>query len=333
MLSALNAFGLFSAFRWRNRDSLIILNYHRFSLDIRSDAVSVSDFKAHLKYVKDNYNVFALSDAISLVRDKSLPRNALVITIDDGYSDAYELAFPILSEFELPATLYCVTNFIDGKGWIWTDLLRYMLSRTSKHEFVLDFGNRSFSFQTTGSRAESLRIADKVNGKLKKLLDSDRKRKLTEFAEVLEVEIPSIPSSDYSPISWGQAREMDNNGLFIESHSVSHPILTRVSPSVLFDELKHSKTTLERELGRRVSHFCYPNGDYNEVVASAARDAGYTSAVTSDFGFNAGEIDTFRLMRVGAAPEFGAFIQNVTGFESFKRRLRSKGNIKQNVST
>src|SRR2546430_6359158 len=36
-------------------------------------------------------------------------------------------------------------------------------------------------------------------------------------------------SSEFSPVTWEQAREMDSNGIEIGSHTVTHPILTQTS--------------------------------------------------------------------------------------------------------
>ncbi len=57
-------------------------------------------------------------------------KNAVVITVDDGYLDFYEIAFPALREAGLPATLFLTTRFVDGDIWLWPDQVRYILEHS-----------------------------------------------------------------------------------------------------------------------------------------------------------------------------------------------------------
>jgi len=81
-----------------------------------------------------------------------------------------------------------------------------------------------------------------------------------------------------------QLRECRNYGIEIGSHTKSHPRLTGLSPERLHDELQGSRQALEERLGVPVRHFCYPYGDCNAAVVSAAADAGYVSGTTTQRG-------------------------------------------------
>jgi peptidoglycan/xylan/chitin deacetylase (PgdA/CDA1 family) len=62
---------------------------------------------------------------------------------------------------------------------------------------------------------------------------------------------------------------------------VEHPILSRISPSELQQELTVSRARIASETGREVSVIAYPNGgadDFSLAVCAAASDAGYTHA-------------------------------------------------------
>src|SRR6185437_10566574 len=80
-----------------------------------------------------HYRVVSLSHLCSLLSSgEPLTRGLAAITIDDGYRDAYELAFPILQKFNFPATLFVVTGFVDQSAWLWTDKVRFLAARASK---------------------------------------------------------------------------------------------------------------------------------------------------------------------------------------------------------
>ena len=96
--------------------------YHYIS-DPPSDAddyrlnlsVSPDVFAAHLAYLQSegytSIDLYHLLD--SLTWGRSLPAKPVVITIDDGYRDAYENAFPLLKEFGFSATFFILTDPID----------------------------------------------------------------------------------------------------------------------------------------------------------------------------------------------------------------------------
>lgn len=78
----------------------------------------------------------------------------------------------------------------------------------------------------------------------------------------------------------GQIREWLRAGHEIGSHTISHPRLTRLSPSELREEVGASKRRLEDEFGVPIRHFCYPYGDYDQRVVEAVVSAGYETACT-----------------------------------------------------
>lgn len=94
-------------------------------------------------------------------------------------------------------------------------------------------------------------------------------------------------------LNWDQIREMSENGGDIQSHSLSHPFLTRRRHEELDDtayatwlkrELMESKKLLEKHTGHTVEFLAYPYGDYDHRLTGPVAKAGYTAALTCDFG-------------------------------------------------
>ncbi|MCL5435638.1 MAG: polysaccharide deacetylase family protein [Patescibacteria group bacterium] len=72
-----------------------------------------------------DYRFFWVQDVPGLLADpKTLPKNAVVLTFDDGYEDFYTDVFPILRLYGVKATLYVVNNFIDRPGYVTTGELK-----------------------------------------------------------------------------------------------------------------------------------------------------------------------------------------------------------------
>jgi hypothetical protein len=140
LLKTIYRLGAFAPFHWATRGKILILTYHRFSREKNPSKISSAEFAAHLEYLGKHNQILSLGDAVdAMLNGKPLPPGATVITIDDGYADAYEIAFPILKKFGFPATLFVITDFLDEKCWLWTDLMRYVLLETKSENLKVEF--------------------------------------------------------------------------------------------------------------------------------------------------------------------------------------------------
>lgn len=99
-------------------------------------------------------------------------------------------------------------------------------------------------------------------------------------------------------LTWDQLRELAGQGWNVQSHSATHPDLRALAPAELQRQLRESRTAIERELGRPVSHLAYPAGLYDQRVVDAAALAGYRTAVTVTYGTRLVRRQLFELPRV-----------------------------------
>jgi peptidoglycan/xylan/chitin deacetylase (PgdA/CDA1 family) len=85
----------------------------KYRLDL---SVTPANFQAHVEYLlAEGYHPITVADLTDyLRRGKTLPPNPIVLTFDDGYVDNYENAFPILKEYQIPATFFVITDFVDN---------------------------------------------------------------------------------------------------------------------------------------------------------------------------------------------------------------------------
>ena len=108
-----------------NHSYLPILCYHSVNEEENQECDPISPFlfEQHLIYIKENFNVLSLSD-LSEELPSSKDRPSLIITFDDGYRDNADVAFELLKKYDLKATIFIVTGFIDkevslvkAEGW------------------------------------------------------------------------------------------------------------------------------------------------------------------------------------------------------------------------
>lgn len=100
-----------------------ILMYHYISTPppdadaIRHDlSVAPGLFEEHLRYLRDaGYASITLGDlTLALQTGYPLPPKPVIITLDDGYRDAYTEAFPLLRRYGFTATFFLITSLIDA---------------------------------------------------------------------------------------------------------------------------------------------------------------------------------------------------------------------------
>lgn len=326
MLNLIRATGAFDLLRAAHRRQGLILTYHRFSEGEENDKTSASAFAEQLDYLSSHYRVVPLTQMVDELNSEqpavSTRKGPAAITIDDGYRDAFEIAYPLLRRRNLPATLYVVSEFVNHRVWIWTDKARYLCANAQPQRTTLQVGGRNLQIEI-GDQASRRREALRLNDLLKTLGDDDKDEALRSAAKALDVQIPELPPEAFKSVTWEQAKELDRNHIEIGSHTMTHPILTNITEHQLHHELLGSRMELEEALHRPVEHFCYPNGDQNRRVHAEVARVGYRVAVTTISGLTRRGDDPLQLNRIHTERDLTHFIQSTSGFEQAKQRLRS----------
>lgn len=88
-----------------------VLMYHSVEESEWKYSVTPDDFRWQIEHLVEHYTVVPLSDIVAFLQgEKTLPLNAIAITIDDGYEDTYTTVFPLLKKHHIPATVFLTTN-------------------------------------------------------------------------------------------------------------------------------------------------------------------------------------------------------------------------------
>lgn len=100
-------------------------------------------------------------------------------------------------------------------------------------------------------------------------------------------------------MNWDQVRDLIAKGMWIGSHSVTHPFLGRLSQLSVQQQITESRAILEARLGIPITTFAYPFGSLSSSVESAVKEAGYKAALWTRFSWRHSTDRLFRLKRVG----------------------------------
>ncbi len=100
-------------------------------------------------------------------------------------------------------------------------------------------------------------------------------------------------------LTWDEVQDMQaEGGVDFQAHTATHPKLVEITPREVQREMTDSKDTLEQKLQKPIRTLCYPYGSFNEAVMDMAGEAGYTQAVTTEFGRVRAADHALRLPRI-----------------------------------
>jgi peptidoglycan/xylan/chitin deacetylase (PgdA/CDA1 family) len=275
-----------------------ILVYHRVNdqADPIFPAVPTKAFAQQMEYAAEHYTVCSLGEAVDRLRSDDVPDQLLSITFDDGYRDNYTHAFPILHRLGLPATIFLATGAIGSGRMLWHDRVLAAL-RDSPAGVLTNFPGPGSRYPLS-TPAERRRALMPVLNFLWSLDDSERSLQVEKLVRRLETDAPA--GSDGLMLSWGEVEAMSRAGIAFAAHTVTHPILSKLLPQQVKQEIRASKEAIEANLKMPVRHFAYPVGrreDFTDEVKRELRDAGFDCAVTTISGSNDSRQDLFELRR------------------------------------
>lgn len=297
--STLHASGAIGAIRQLRRRSIRILMYHRFSPDS-------AKLREQCEHIRDYYKPVSLElIGESLQTGKSLSDNSMAVTVDDGYRDFFLYAYPVFRDFQIPVTVFLVTDFVDGMIWLWSDQLDYIFQHTSAKVVDLPWLGGPTRHLALDTPQQRLQASNRVFDALARVNNDERIKLIETLTQSLEVALPPSLPPELSPLSWAEIKEMAKSGIDFGAHTKTHPILSRLSNSEVREEIEGCKQRIEEELQRPVLHFSYPNGkvaDFNKHIVDTVRNVGYLTAVTSERGLNSQRPDSFLLRRIGVEP-------------------------------
>jgi peptidoglycan/xylan/chitin deacetylase (PgdA/CDA1 family) len=229
----------------------------------------------------------------------------VVVTFDDGYQDNFTVAYPILKKYEIPATIFVTTSFIGTTRTFWWDQVYAILrnARTPVFDNAADLlgiacpTQESFPLTTFTSRVHT---AETIVDLLRTLPQEKRVASLERLQSMLGLKSNATANNSFM-MTWAQLQEMSQNGITIESHTHTHPILSLTDADTAKKEFSTSKRLLEEQLDRAIHGVAYPDGregTYNNATRKIAEAVGFRFGCSTERGRVGPGSDPFSLGRM-----------------------------------
>ncbi|MDX2367613.1 MAG: polysaccharide deacetylase family protein [Colwellia sp.] len=269
------------------KNGLYCFNFHRIgswqetSYDPCVFSCDAENFEQYLLFIKNNFRVISLHEVNNIAENNTPITEALaLITFDDGYSDNYHTAFPLLKSLELPATFFITTSLIDSNIIPWWDEIAWHVRQLANKTIKLTPWHSALTIDKTPSRENIRNVLQQI-----KINPSLIESQLDELRALTPVKISNNEMKSIF-MTWHQITEMVENNMTIGAHSHTHKVFSCLSEVELNFELKESKRLLELNLSKSIDSLSYPVGNattYNKSMYGAILSNGYKLA----FSFSA----------------------------------------------
>jgi peptidoglycan/xylan/chitin deacetylase (PgdA/CDA1 family) len=248
--------------RWR-RQRLLILAYHGIALSDEhlfngSQFISADLFRDRLELIRrSKCAVLPLGEAVARLYANDLPDRAVAITFDDGLSDFYRRAFPLIQEFDVPVTLYLTTFYSYYQRPVFDLMCSYLLWKGRSN--VLDL--KSLTAQEFKTNLQGLDAREAALGQIhafareQKLSADEKDAFAASLANHLDVDYDSLLEQrtmhNLTPEEVGKLAE---GGIDIQLHTHRHR--TPLDRELFVREVEDNRKSILEMTGKGATHFC-----------------------------------------------------------------------------
>lgn len=313
----------------------VILMYHRVLTPeerCRSSShpaimVDRETFAAQMALVKRRFKVLSLKEfADRMERKIPFDDSSCLITFDDGWTDNFTNALPILRKYELPAVVFLPVNFIGRNRIFWQEALVHLLvlavmtarrepAREARLRDLLDpVGlGEILDLRSDDPRSQVIEVTSKNRkGLTPSLVDTT----LANLRSELRVENGDIEGTD-SFLDWEQVDRMSRQGIEFGGHGAEHRLLSQLSIEEAREEIQLSKEVIDLRLKGAIPTFSYPRGYWTPLVAGLVKASGFRLAFLAQGRSVSCDDDRFTLQRINicqaATESMPMFLARVVG--------------------
>ena len=230
---------------------------------------------------RSRLDLISLDEMHRRLTERNFERRFVCLTIDDGYRDTLQWAYPILKRHQAPFAVYIPTSFPDRLGELWWLAIEAVVARNARVSLLIDGQERGFE---CGTVAEKRHLFEQLYGWVRSLkTEEELRRAVRDLSARYQVDIAAF--CDELCMNWNELAGLAEDPLVtIGAHTVNHVMLAKVPEKSARSEMEMSRSVIEAALGVRPDHLSYPVGDPTSAGPREFRIAaelGFKTAVTT----------------------------------------------------
>ncbi len=233
--------------------------------------------------VDEKFDLVSVGEAVARIKQGDRSSRFAAFSIDDGYRDNFDYAWPVFKKYDCPFTVFVTTDIIEGKACLWWLILERAIRENDRIEITLE--NRLVEFDTS-SVEHKKQSWERIYWTLRGSNEIQLRHTVAQLARHYHIDTNAL-CRDLA-MTWEDVRKLNQDDLVtIGAHTVSHPCLMELSHEDARFQMTESRDRIAREIGENPKFFCYPYGD--ETTAgqrefTLAEDVGFEAAVTTRKG-------------------------------------------------
>jgi len=274
--------------------------------------------------------VLPLGEGLQRLRAGTLPPRSIAITFDDGTYDFLRQAYPLLKRYGFPATVYQTTYYTTLERPVFNLICSYMLW-TRRDEVITD-GESIGLPGPLDLRSDASRFAI-----VRRLIERSERENRTglqkdevaaQLARLLKIDYDSLRARRILQLMNGrELQEIASHGVDVQLHTHRHR--TPEDEALFRKEIQDNRSAIQRLVGKRPVHFCYPSGVYLQSFLPWLREEQVISATTCDAGLAQPTTESLLLPRFidqqnRTALEFESWITGVGDWLALRRKAARK---------
>lgn len=329
-LAACKLLGLFHLAKHISGDRLKILCYHGFALADEAQFrpklfITPEVFRQRLDVIQRyGMRVIPLGEAVEQLYAGKLPRNSLVITIDDGFHSVSRLAAPELARRGLCSTVYVTSYYVEHATPVYRLIVQYMFWKARKAQLECkdlawwpDGGlDLSDPAQREAACDACIEFGEKSGNEARRVQTCEQLGSLLglPYAEIVQQRLLHLMTPE-------ELRALGALGMDVQLHTHRHNFPLDDGPGAQ-REIEQNRQSLSQWLPGPFEHFCYPSGEWHERQFPWLDAVGVKSSTTCLPGLNDADTPRHALRRFldGENIHPLEFEAAVSGFSDLLRR-------------
>jgi peptidoglycan/xylan/chitin deacetylase (PgdA/CDA1 family) len=235
-------------------------------------ALNIEDFKKQLDFFEEKYGFVSKKDFIESLNSKKAC-NGVILTFDDGFKDHYEFVFPELVKrglwgiFYIPTKPLSTEKLLDvhsthvllgkfGGRVIYNSLKEIINKGVLSHKHINEFNSLTYSKQDNDNQTKMV----------KRILNYfiDYKYRGDVVTKLMKIYFPnSLKLHRNFYMTKDEINKMYKSGMIIGSHSVTHPVMSKLKFKDQQKEILNSFDELSFAIDNKLKTFCYPYGGFH----------------------------------------------------------------------
>jgi len=309
----------------KGRPVLVALTYHRI-VDGKKTAhfytdydrgMDVNQFRVQVTCLRRYFELVDLDNFIAVLGGRQKPQgHTALLTFDDADSEFMSYAYPVLSANDVPAVVMTPTGLVESPVQFWHIRMSNLIMSVTDEQWESILQRQEEWPEPVRPLLDQGRITNEVERRktcraINVTLDSVAIADVEAMIAAWEQVIDPVRHLDVHCMTWQELQFLEDHGIEIESHTVSHLKLTMLDEKRRLRELVDSKLAIEKRLGKTVRAITYPQGYYDEGVGTAARKAGYEVGFTTVGGICRYPVDGIEMFRLPRMDVVGDSAQEV----------------------